>query len=376
MSLDCDNGLAEELELLHAMWPSPEELQVRGGTPGDPNVALTLNLMPLTAGETRSQFVRLELLVELSPSYPEVPPSISIGGSRGLTDERRADLLAELRSLAETLVGEPALYALFEAAREMLTAFNAPAGECAICLGELETSSEAGLLRTPCFHAFHTHCFAEFWQCERDKQAASTHRLKRDPSSDEVACPECRASVRWAEVPQLHTILDALPSLDATDNEQEAEELDDQRDDSDQNDFQYWSRACATAGDVINVAPAAVVREEAFIRLHHLLQGNDVKEKPLLRLLKEMDLDAVVFYGKPAMLHLQGEAADVDAFVGTAKRRHITITIQVAQRSRGPAIAKGVTAVGANKGSLDGEALKAHLEKRGLGETSFTIVGS
>ena len=35
----------------------------------------------------------------------------------------------------------------------MLTAFNAPVGECAICLGELEksgTTGDAGLLRTPC----------------------------------------------------------------------------------------------------------------------------------------------------------------------------------------------------------------------------------
>merc|ERR1712084_177787 len=63
-------------------------------------------------------------------------------------------------------------------------------------------------------------------------------------------------------------------------------------------------------------------RHEAFIRLHHLHQGNDEKEKPLLRLLKELGLDAVVYYGKPAMIHIQGDPKDVDSFAGTAKRRH------------------------------------------------------
>merc|ERR1719487_1588909 len=75
---------------------------------------------------------------------------------------------------------------------------------------------------------------------------------------------------------------------------------------------------------------------EAFVRLHHLWQGNDEKEKPLLRLLKELDLNARVYYGKPALIHLQGSKSDVESFAGTAKRRHITISIDVVQRSTGP----------------------------------------
>merc|ERR1719316_1538855 len=64
----------------------------------------------------------------------------------------------------------------------------------------------------------------------------------------------------------------------------------------------------------------ALVQPEAFVRLHHLWQGNDEKEKPLLRLLKELGLNARVYYGKPALMHIQGSQKDVDAFAGTAER--------------------------------------------------------
>jgi hypothetical protein len=114
---------------------------------------------------------------------------------------------------------------------------------------------------------------------------------------------------------------------------------------------------------------------EAFVRLHHLWQGNDEKEKPLLRLLKEFGLNARVYYGKPALLHIQGSQKDVDSFAGTAKRRHITVTIDVAQKSAGPPIPKGTSSISAKKGSLDSSTLSEHLRLRGMGETSFTIIG-
>jgi hypothetical protein len=118
------------------------------------------------------------------------------------------------------------------------------------------------------------------------------------------------------------------------------------------------------------------VRDEAFVCLHHLDQGKDPKEKPLCKLLQQMGLDAVVFYGRPCLLHIQGAPEDVDSFVGQCKSRKITISISLAQRSKGPTIEAGVTAVPAKKGALDGAALKAHLEKRGLGETSYSLISN
>lgn len=119
-----------------------------------------------------------------------------------------------------------------------------------------------------------------------------------------------------------------------------------------------------------------LLRDEGFVCLHHLYQGNDEKEKPLLKLIQHMGLDAAVFYGRPCLLHIQGAPEDVDAFVGQCKSRKITISISLAQRSKGPVIGPGVLAVPAKKGSLDGAVLKEHLEKRGLGETSFSIIGN
>eukprot|EP00746_Dinoflagellata_sp_MGD_P018988 gnl/MRDRNA2_/MRDRNA2_144098_c0_seq1.p1 gnl/MRDRNA2_/MRDRNA2_144098_c0~~gnl/MRDRNA2_/MRDRNA2_144098_c0_seq1.p1 ORF type:complete len:320 (+),score=55.13 gnl/MRDRNA2_/MRDRNA2_144098_c0_seq1:131-1090(+) len=118
------------------------------------------------------------------------------------------------------------------------------------------------------------------------------------------------------------------------------------------------------------------VRDEAFVCLHHLNQGNDPKEKPLFKLMQHMGLDAVVFYGRPCLLHIQGAPEDVDAFVGQCKSRKVTISISLAQRSQGPAIEAGVTRVPAKKGTPDDAALKAHLDKRGFGETSYSLISN
>jgi hypothetical protein len=276
-----------------------------------------------------------------------------------------------LERRTEELCGEPAvLFALMEAGREALTALNKPEGECAICLGDIDEAEEELILRLPCYHVFHRRCVIEY--CQRE--------LGRHSERPSILCPECRADIPWtgysemqdAVVQTVQELPAQTPSCDQLDEGPGTPEL--------------CSGDCKANGNhdrparlqpkkALPAAESMPSRAEAFIRLHHLYQGNDEKEKPLLRLLKELGLDAVVYYGKPALLHIQGDASDVDSFAGTAKRRHITVTIDVAQRSNGPPIAGGVTSVAAVKGSLDSSVLKKHLEQRGFGETSFTIVG-
>jgi len=130
------------------------------------------------------------------------------------------------------------------------------------------------------------------------------------------------------------------------------------------------------AAPPLECASNPLERDEGFVCLLHLRQGNDEKEKPLPKLLQHIGLDAVVFYGRPCLLHIQGAPEDVDAFVGQCNSSKITISISLAQRLKGPVIASGVVAVPAKKESLDGAALKTHLEKRCLGETSFSIIGN
>lgn len=389
-----DEALAEELELLRAVWPGDDELVIRSASHGIYKASLIASLLPRTAGIERAQLVRCELLIDVPFDYPTLSPRLSLGSSRGLSDHARGKLLTELESLAASLSGEPALYALLEAGCEALTGLNAPAGECAICLGSLEETDE--VLRTPCFHVFHIQCFADFWQCEKAR-TSTPHAEALSQAGAEVACPECRSTVSLTQVPQLVSFLPLIEEVGAEAHQAEVHDVRHKEQEDVSKSIVEWqddSPSIEEAGHLRKRStkrgvgkaktprgtaekPAAeVLREEAFVRLHHLWQGTDEKERPLLRLLKELNLDATIFYGRPAMLHIQGEAKDVDSFAGLAKRRHITISIQVAQRSCGPAIVDGVTSAPAKKGSLDGVAFATHLEERGLGETSFSILGS
>jgi len=371
--VSCINeDLAGELELLAAVW-SEDELVVEAS---DISTRITVGLAPMTAGDEEQQFLWCELQLRVGPSYPSEPPELALGSSRGLSDAGRASLLAELSRQREELLGEPALFALLEAGRTALTNLNIAGGECPICLGDLSDVDTQQVLRMPCYHIFHRQCLIEYCQCEISAQSART--VRAEVTDLNILCPECRADVPWKRYPELQAILaeiaarvpdttsQGIPSVYSID-------ADVVQDRTLVDQVPYVHVCKKTAGDETMGASS---RPEAFVRLHHLYQGNDEKEKPLLRLLKELGLDAVVYYGKPALLHIQGDSKDVDAFVGTAKRRHITVTIDVAQRSFGPPIDSGVTYVAANKGSLNSTIFKQHLDQRCLGETAFTIIGS
>mmetsp|Transcript_83207 Transcript_83207/g.146997 ORF Transcript_83207/g.146997 Transcript_83207/m.146997 type:complete len:337 (-) Transcript_83207:167-1177(-) len=328
---DDNDGLEDELELLSAMW-SENELKIKRSPAEDASAvkaSLTARLMPLTAGDQGLQHLWCEVHLEVPPDYPEEALLIALGASRGLSDQSRCSMLQYLQKISHQLLGGPALHGILEAASEELTKLNStPSGDCAICLASLsETPVLEGKLQlqdmqdataarvcTPCFHVFHYTCLMECWKSCLAKTPAS----QCDPLLITLACPECRCEIQLAAMPQFQSVISRFPE------------------------------------------PESI---------------SDPKEKPLLRLLKELRLNATVYYGKPALLHIQGEASDVDAFAGTAKRRHITITIDVALRQSGPAIDSGITAIPAKKGSLDSVTLKTHLDGRKLGETQFTIIG-
>jgi len=369
-----DEELAGELELLAAMC-SDDELKIEATGTG---TRLAVKLAPMTAGDQEKQFLWCELQIHVGHSYPSEPPSLALGGSRGLSDISRASLLTELGHHVEELCGEPALFALLEAGRAALTALNSPQGECSICLGSLCDAGSEHVLRTPCYHVFHRQCLIEYCRAEITRDHLRTQQP--DALSLSLPCPECRADIPWTAYPELQKLLpqavatvaespESSPKGELSNDEVPCHQVEELNCIEQQKHAQNNKQLAKDAEGSISS------RHEAFIRLHHLYQGNDEKEKPLLRLLKELGLDAVVYYGKPALLHIQGDPKDVDSFAGTAKRRRITITIDMAQRSQGPPITSGITSVAAKKGSLNSAILAEHLERRGLGETSFTIIG-
>jgi hypothetical protein len=363
--------LVDELELLASMY-SDDEMRVEKTT----NCAkITSTLLPSTAGNANMQLSCCILHIHVGESYPAEPPVLELGSSRGLSDTARSNLLACLHKKVQEFEGQPMMCMLLEAGREALTEVNGADSECSICLSALcETMKEKGtvpetgdqVVRLPCYHGFHRSCLMEYCRSEVLREQESTCRAKRL----QIGCPECRSEVPWESYPELKTLCKSLTAVGNvckgyTDTKQDV--LD--------NDIISTRIVEASDENKLSSGESCSQFPEAFVRLHHLWQGNDEKEKPLLRLLKELGLNARVYYGKPALMHIQGSQKDVDAFTGIAKRRHITVTIDVAQKSVGPPIPKGISSISAKKGSLDSSVLSEHLRLRGMGETSFTIIG-
>lgn len=385
--MSMSDELNDEIELLKAMYSEDELIVDLSGT----NVKLTAKLLPCTAGNEEMQFSWCELHFFVGPNYPGVPPVLELGSSRGLSDACRSKILQVLEGHMEQLNGEPVLCALIEVGKEALTDLNGTSCECTICLSAITKLSPDGsesdkqVVRFPCFHVFHRCCAMDYCKSELARQqvlhvAAASTAVK-------ILCPECRADIPWEDYAELKSQFSNLTESNGTSNcsDTPGSELEsDLREDcllpacTQTNDTSPLKDSCSVT-QTNNASPlkdCCSVVPEAFVRLHHLWQGNDEKEKPLLRLLKELGLNARVYYGKPALLHIQGFQKDVDSFAGIAKRRHITVTIDVAQRSSGPPIACGIMSIPAKKGSLDSSTLHKHLEQRGLSETSFTILGS
>lgn len=145
-------------------------------------------------GDAAKQYVAADLILTAGDAYPERPPQVclrDVKGSQtaqpcrpssyqtcclppcmalqthqlpcaaGLGDARAAELLRRLQQDAIESSGSMMLGMLCEAARDQLTAMNAPEGACIFCLDPLcrEHSSAAGqhLTKLPCYHCFHTY---------------------------------------------------------------------------------------------------------------------------------------------------------------------------------------------------------------------------
>lgn len=239
--------LDDELELLRAMW-SVEEVEIQRPTcakceiSGDAAAArLIARLAPRTGGESQSQYLRCEVVITVPCGYPGEPecpalPQVRVSSSSGLTERRRATLLAALEDLLRSdFAGMPgALPAVLETAQDRLTTWNdeGPTGECPVCLVEL--GGQDASLRLPCFHILHTACFAQCWEAEWIRQRTDNAALAI--SEAVVGCPECRQVVTWAAVPEIHPKLEhlivavstqktvAVPQSDHHDEVREAEE--------------------------------------------------------------------------------------------------------------------------------------------------------
>lgn len=208
-----DEALQEEVELLRAMWPEESDLSVVHFPDADPaeiHARVSVHLVPHTAGEDHARFVRVQLVLDVPRGYPHKPVQLALGSSRGLPDSRSEGLVSQLRAASDELCGQPSLYALLQAAQDILTDLNVPSGDCAICLVDFNMDEADPALRTPCYHAFHRSCLSSYWWTEWEKQLEPLSLRARATScvsKAEVFCPECRSPLHWPELNVLHSSL-------------------------------------------------------------------------------------------------------------------------------------------------------------------------
>ncbi|KAI8476499.1 MAG: hypothetical protein J3K34DRAFT_516635, partial [Monoraphidium minutum] len=185
-----------------------------------------------------------EIQIDERPQAAAPAESIELRDARGLGDGRRASAAARLEAEAAEHAGGPCLGQLVELCLDILTEYNCPEGPCAICLGDMAPAagdadtdcdccgdSDRGggggaappaLSRLPCYHAFHTACFARWWGHEqlsyvqRERQlaaqtgatAAAALAQKLLPAKDArgsflLACPVCRAAFDQSDLDPL-----------------------------------------------------------------------------------------------------------------------------------------------------------------------------
>ncbi|CAE7806394.1 Rnf25 [Symbiodinium sp. CCMP2592] len=207
-----DDALQEEVELLRAMWPEESDLSILHFPDGDPaeiHARISVHLVPHTAGEDHARFVRVQLVLDVPHGYPHKPVQLALGASRGLPDSRSEGLVSQLRAASDELRGQPALYALLQAAQDILTELNVPSGDCAICLVDFNMDEDDPAQRTPCSHLLPS-CLSSYWWTEWEKQLEPLSLRARATScvsKAEVFCPECRSPLHWPELSALHSSL-------------------------------------------------------------------------------------------------------------------------------------------------------------------------
>lgn len=71
-------------------------------------------IFPSTADDTLQQYVRLTLVVELPPGYPDVAPVVSLRNPRGLDDSVLGRIDREVKEKCESYCGQAVIYELIE----------------------------------------------------------------------------------------------------------------------------------------------------------------------------------------------------------------------------------------------------------------------
>jgi hypothetical protein len=104
------------------------DLQVQGE---EGSYTVVMQLQPFI-GEEQETFAETGMKFSLDPSYPDVAPSITFFGSKGLSDARLSRLRQEALGAAEELRGEPMLMSMCMAARDTLSEMNFPEGEVVV----------------------------------------------------------------------------------------------------------------------------------------------------------------------------------------------------------------------------------------------------
>ena len=177
--MDSSAEVAAEVE---ALWYTYGEAECSEQPPitaheGHESRVFHISAHPLTGEDAQSRFLEATLRLTVPPDYPHAsPPIVELLDAKGIGDARQRELTQLLKSEAEGLRGELCLGHLVETARAWMTEHNVPEGACAFCLADMgadaaqqsrgqlqhqqqqqqqQGAGENGLVRLPCFHAFH-----------------------------------------------------------------------------------------------------------------------------------------------------------------------------------------------------------------------------
>ncbi|KAG8195084.1 hypothetical protein JTE90_029663 [Oedothorax gibbosus] len=192
-SVETDGGqcsLETELEALQSIYVNEVEV-----VHNENSTTVSINLHPATADKLDEQYVMLTLKFSLDAEYPHKIPEIHIRNPRGLSDDKLASISEDLKSIAESKIGNSMLFEVIEAAKEHLTEFNRPCGECAICLYSF--SDEDVFTKTECYHYFHSHCLARYSVKALNTTVEDERQGEKSPDK-ELLCPVCRLVIHFS----------------------------------------------------------------------------------------------------------------------------------------------------------------------------------
>ncbi|XP_067136828.1 E3 ubiquitin-protein ligase RNF25 [Centruroides vittatus] len=194
LSEEEESSLETEIEALKSIYI--HELEVNYNEQNRPD-SIKVQLYPATADNVTEQYVKLLLVLKLHLQYPHYVPEVLIQNTRGLSDEEIESIHNSLSSLAAEKKGTPMLFELIETAKEILTKANTPSCQCAICLYGFAEGDD--LIKTECFHYFHSHCLARYvlHVGESSKETESASSLQRQ-DVPKVVCPVCRLPISFS----------------------------------------------------------------------------------------------------------------------------------------------------------------------------------